>query len=122
MEFLEAFPYIIKYKKGNSNIVADALSRRYGLITMMNAKLLGFELIKDQYMDDPTFASTYLVCEKGGAVNGFYRHEGYLFKSGKLCIPNGSIRELLVWEAHGGGLPGHFGEKKTLELIKTHFY
>ena len=47
VEFIEAFPYFIKYKKGNSNIVADALSQRYDLITMMNVKLLGFELIKN---------------------------------------------------------------------------
>ena len=25
-------------------------------------------------------------------------------------------------KTHGGGLAGHFGEKKTLELIKEHFY
>ena len=72
-------------------------------------------------MDDPAFASTYLACEKW-AVNGYYRHEGYLFRSGRLYIPNGSIRELMVREAHGRGLAGHFGEKKTLELVKEHFY
>jgi hypothetical protein len=30
-----------------------------------------------------------------------------------MCIPLGSLRELLVREAHSGGLSGHFGEKKT---------
>ena len=67
---------------------------------MINAKLLGFALIKNQYVDDLTFTSTYLACEKG-VVNDFYRHEGYLFRSERLCIPNMSIRELLVKEAHG---------------------
>ncbi|KAF8109230.1 hypothetical protein N665_0100s0019 [Sinapis alba] len=35
MEFIETYTYIIKYKKGKKNIVADALSRRYALIAEM---------------------------------------------------------------------------------------
>ena len=31
VEFIETFPYVIKYKQGKENIVADALSRRYVL-------------------------------------------------------------------------------------------
>ncbi|GKU93196.1 hypothetical protein SLEP1_g6806 [Rubroshorea leprosula] len=41
VEFLETFPYVIKYKQGKENIVADALSRRYTLISTLSAKLLG---------------------------------------------------------------------------------
>jgi len=33
----------------------------------------------------------------------------YLFKEGKLCIPLGSYRKLLVKETHDGGLTKHFG-------------
>jgi len=43
VEFMESFPYVIKYKKGQVNVVADALSRRYALISMLNARLMGFE-------------------------------------------------------------------------------
>ena len=46
MEFLEPFPYVIKYKQGKENVVADALSRRYTLLSTLDAKLLGFEQIK----------------------------------------------------------------------------
>ena len=45
-----------------------------------------------------------------------------LVQGGRLCIPFGLIRELLVREAHGGGLAGHFEEKWTLEALKEHFY
>jgi len=47
---------------------------------------------------------------------------GYLFKGNKICIPRGSWRELLVREAHGGALAGHFGLKKTIDILKEHFY
>ncbi|KAF8107062.1 hypothetical protein N665_0127s0010 [Sinapis alba] len=43
IEFIETFPYVIKYKQGKENIVADALSRRYVLLNTLDAKLLGFE-------------------------------------------------------------------------------
>ena len=50
--FIDSFSFVIKYKAGNSNVVADALSRRYTLITTLDANLLGFELIKDAYTND----------------------------------------------------------------------
>ena len=43
MEFVEAFPYVIRYKQGKENIVADALSLRYVLISTLDVKFLGFE-------------------------------------------------------------------------------
>ena len=91
---------MIKYKKGKKNVVADALSRRYALITLMDSKLLGFEFIKYLYMSDVDFGEKY------------FQHDGYLFREGKLCVPQGSVRNVLVDEAHSGGL------RLTLELPK----
>jgi hypothetical protein len=34
VEFMESFPYVKRYKKGQVNVVADALSRRFALISM----------------------------------------------------------------------------------------
>ena len=79
MEFLEQFPYVIKYKKGSTNIVADALSRRHVLFSKLGAQILGFDNIKD-------FASIFAKCEHR-AQEGYYVTEGYLSKEGKLCIP-----------------------------------
>ncbi|XP_071916198.1 uncharacterized protein [Coffea arabica] len=47
VNFVESFPYVIKYKAGKTNVVADALSRRYALTALLDAKLLGFDLIKE---------------------------------------------------------------------------
>ena len=35
---------------------------------------------------------------------------------------NSFICELLVHEAHGGGLMGHFGVRKTLDVLHEHFF
>ncbi|XP_038973002.1 uncharacterized protein LOC120105029 [Phoenix dactylifera] len=56
------------------------------------------------------------------AFGDYYRHDGFLFKKNKLCVPVCSLREMLVRESHGGGLMGHFGIKRTLEILHEHFY
>ena len=121
IEFIETFPYVIRYKKGKENVVADALSRRYVLFSTLDARLLGFEQLKELYEHDSDFGEIFRTCLKHG-FNKFYIFEGYLFKENKLCVPNCSIRELLVREGHGGGLMGHFGVFKTLSLPQEHFY
>ena len=40
-EFIESFPYIVKYKKGKENIIADAFSRRHVLLSQLDSKILG---------------------------------------------------------------------------------
>ena len=64
VEFIETFPYVIKYKESKENIVADALLGRYALVSTLNAKLLGFEYVKELYANDDDFASVYGACEK----------------------------------------------------------
>ncbi|RVW90256.1 Transposon Ty3-G Gag-Pol polyprotein [Vitis vinifera] len=121
VEFIETFPYVIKYKQGKENIIADALSRRYALVSTLNTKLLGFEYVKKLYANDDDFASVYGACEKT-KFGKFYRLDGYLFRENRLCVTNSSMRELLVREAHGGGLMGHFGVRKTLDVLHEHFF
>jgi len=108
VEFIETFPYVIKYRQGKENIMADALSCRYVLLSPLDARFLGFEHIKELYKDDSDFANVYNACETS-AFGKFYRLDGYLFKENRLCVPLSSMHELLVREAHGGGLMGHFG-------------
>ena len=115
------FPYVIKYKQGKENIVADALSRRYVLLSTLDAKLLGFEYIKDLYANDSDFGNVFNACEKV-AFGKFFRHNGYLFRENKLCVPKCSLRNLLVRKAHGGGLMGHFGISKTFDVLHEHCF
>jgi hypothetical protein len=45
-----------------------------------------------------------------------------VFHANKLCIPDGLVCLLLLQEAHGGGLMGHFGVKKTEDVLDAHFF
>jgi len=107
MEFLEQFPNVVKYKKSSTNIVVDALSRRHALFSKLRAQILGFENIIELYKEDHDFASIFAKFEHR-AQGGFYVSKGYLFKEGKLCIPQGTHRKLIVKESQEGGLMGHF--------------
>ena len=68
------------------------------------------------YANDYAFASVYGACEKI-AFGKFYRLDGYMFKENRLCVPNSSMRE-----AHGGGLMGHFGVRKTLDVLHEYLF
>jgi hypothetical protein len=48
--------------------------------------------------------------------------DGFLFCANKLCIPASSVHLLLLQEAHGGGLMGHFGVYKTHGVLAAHFF
>lgn len=121
VQFLQSFHFSSKYKDGKSNVVADALSRRYTLLATLDVRLLGFETLKDYYETDSDFGAVFLDCA-GGSHGDFVLQDGFLFKGNRLCVPKHAIRELLIREAHGGGLAGHFGIAKTLEILKEHFF
>ena len=78
VEFIETFPYVIKYKQGKENIVVDALSHRYVLLHTMNTRLLGFEYVKELYDNDFDFAEIYNACGHS-AFGKFYLMDDYLF-------------------------------------------
>jgi hypothetical protein len=55
VEFIETFPYIVKYKRGKDNIVAHALSCKNILRNQLEVKVLGLESIKELYSTDHEF-------------------------------------------------------------------
>ncbi|RDY10870.1 Tf2-8, partial [Mucuna pruriens] len=115
-EFLEQFQHVIKHKQRKANILADALSRRHSFLSLLETKFLGFEHIKELYLKYDFSKEIYELCAT--TTNGdFYIHDGT-----KNCVPKSSIRELLVKEAHKGGLLRHFGEYKNHKTLLQHFF
>ena len=80
-----------------------------------------FEVIKAYYKEDGDLKPILEKCVNG-VYDLFSLKNDFLFKGNRLCIPKCPIRILLIHEAHGGGLAGHFGVQKTMELLQAHFY
>ncbi|XP_071939935.1 uncharacterized protein [Coffea arabica] len=119
--FIDSFTFVLKYKTGKSNAVADALSRRHTLITTLDAKLLGFEFLKELYATDSDFGEIFSSLPRHSREH-YFISQGFLYYKDKLCIPKSSMRTLLAKESHGGGLMGHFGIAKTLMILQEHFF
>ena len=113
---------MVKFDKGKDNHVADASSRRNVLLNQLEVKVPRLEGLKDLYHNDHEFAEPYAKCTAGKGWEKYHIHDGFLFRANKICVPNCSIRLLLLQESHAGGLMGHFGWKKTYELLANHFY
>ena len=86
------FPYVVQYKKGKDNIVADALSRKMILLTQLEINVLGLDDLKELYASDSFFGPIFTKCTIDKGCDDFYLHKGFLFKANKLCIPESSLQ------------------------------
>jgi hypothetical protein len=65
VEFIETFPYIIKHKKGKDNVIADALSRRYTMLSQLDHNFFALESLKKLYATNFDFNMLMRIVEKG---------------------------------------------------------
>ena len=116
--------FVLKHKSSVKNKVADALSRIGCLLQTMRVEVLSFNKLKGTYTSCPDFSLIYsdLSAENRNHHVDFVIHDGFLFRGSKLCIPKTSFRDFLVWEMHAGGLVGHLGKDRTIDLVADHFY
>ena len=121
-KFIESFPYVIKYIKGKGNVVVDALSRKCMLVTQLELNVIGFEHVKDIYAHDPSFAIPYAKCLANTYWEHYYLKDSYVMCANKLCVPESSLRLLLLQEAQGGGLMRHFGRDKTFATLSFKYF
>ena len=108
VEFLQAYHFVIKHKSEQMNKGADALSRGYLLLTSLRNRVVGLDVLKESYVDDPDFGE--LLAKSQVHANGDYHvFDGFLFKNKRFCVRKHSVREFLIREFHEGGLARHFG-------------
>ena len=90
-------------------------------MSQLRASVLSFEQLKPLYVQDKDFGELYKECQKH-PKGEFLIHEGFLFRGTQLCVPQGGTWELLIREVHGGSLASHFGERKSLMMLKEHYF
>jgi len=125
LEYLQSFTFVLKHISGQANKVANALSKRSLTLQESAVQVLGFEHLKDLYETDVDFKEAYEAFQNpllrdNSPFLDYNMQEGFFFKGGQLCILECSMRENLIQEKHSGGLAGHFGIDKTLDLL-SHF-
>ena len=132
LERIVEFDFEIIPFKGNSNVVADALSRRPGNVPSQEqsqTKLLSealrnttyvsgithlkslepssrYPLISD-YMQDKCFKRIYQ-----NPTKPYHTREGLLYREDKLYVPEGAFRKRLLYDYHDVPSAGQLGLKK----------
>ena len=127
IEFLQSFTFVSKHISGQSNKVADALSRRLLIMQENQIQVLGFEQLRDLYEADIDFQEVYRACKNLVEVERepwmeYALQYGLLFINSKVCIPKCSMRDNLIQEKHNGGMAGHFGSDKTFGTLRSFLF
>jgi hypothetical protein len=87
VEFIQTFSYIIKQKKGKENVIADALSRRYTMLSQLDHIFFSLESIKELYATDVDFKDAYENYREWRIWNKYVLQNGLLYRANKLCVP-----------------------------------
>ena len=122
-KFLQEYTFSLLHRPDRDNKVADALSRRQHALQISQAVITGFDQIPLLYDNCADFQTAWPNTSHHMATpDGYRKEEGFLFYHDRLCIPEGSTQDFLIWELHGGGLAGHFGITKTLHALEARYY
>ena len=78
--YIQRFHFTLKHKSGNTNKVADALSRWASLLTTLRTEVVEFDCLKELYENDEDFGDIWGKCQQTHtAVNSMYIQDGFPF-------------------------------------------
>ncbi|KZV49643.1 hypothetical protein F511_08964, partial [Dorcoceras hygrometricum] len=122
-DFLAEFDYVLKYRPGKANVVADALSRKAELESI--STVLGdlHTRIKEGLGHDPVAKELVKLAEQG-KTRHFWLEDGLLYTQGRrLYVPKWEeLRKDLMREFHDTKWAGHPGQKRTKALLESSYF
>lgn len=141
LELAEFQPYLsITYKKGQANIVADALSRRPTLSQALSKsqETLQLNVVTEFQLHEDFFIMLKKAYQKDLRTREFLRNptndscwyleDGLIFTTEgmigtRLYIPDDhTIKQIILRECHDIPIAGHLGRDKTLTNITSSFF
>lgn len=125
---LLGYDYLVTYKKGKENLVADALSRVHEIegecTAMITVKPTWKEELLDSLTDDvqvQDMLTNYNIT--GTLEDGFQMINGELKYKGKYFVGTGNnLREKICANTHGSKEGGHSGISATIKRAELFFY
>nr|GFB19324.1 retrotransposon protein, putative, Ty3-gypsy subclass [Tanacetum cinerariifolium] len=139
LELLKDYDTNIQYHPGKANVVADALSRKSGMIAgikveeeiICNLERLDIKLyVRGQHgywaslRVEPDLISRWTIVENLDEQTEFrLDKDDMLWQGTRLCVPNdATLREALLTEAYSSLFSVHPGSTKMYHELKQHFW
>jgi hypothetical protein len=126
---LLGYEFVVEYKKGQENKVADVLSRRNeeemltaSLAVISYPSLEWLLQVKEGYAHDPTLQSLVQKVEDGLMANSkFSMRQGILLYKKRVYITN-TLQEKVLQFLHSSSLARHAGYDKTIHRVRKDFF
>ncbi|XP_058742588.1 uncharacterized protein LOC131615102 [Vicia villosa] len=124
---LQGFDFDISYKPGKSNLVADALSRKFepepAILLALSSPLPDLlHTLKHFYKNDTVGQNLLQLATQKSPNNNYSVCHGLLYYKQRLFIPDiAELRQQVLLEYHQTPTAGHSGVKATLARLRASF-
>ncbi|KAL0379222.1 UNVERIFIED_CONTAM: Transposon Tf2-11 polyprotein [Sesamum radiatum] len=130
-ELLSEFHFLLEYRAGSCNHVADALSRRGDFTSLVSVAALSSSAVATciryrprELLPKDSAAQGLVHLVEQGKARQFWLDDGLLITKGnRLYVPKGGdLRKSLISECHDTLWAGHQGEERTYALVQRAYY